>query len=68
MTSVVGMSYLLYDDDEELFADIPLPSEIVQAKITYPSAPAAVLSHQDNRLCVTFDRPNTAVFLEVRLG
>jgi alpha-galactosidase len=53
---------------EELFADIPLPSEIVQAKITYPSAPAAVLSHQDNRLCVTFDRPNTAVFLEVRLG
>jgi alpha-galactosidase len=53
---------------EELFADIPLPSEIVQAKITYPSAPAADLSHQDNRLCVTFDRPNTAVFLEVRLG
>jgi hypothetical protein len=52
---------------EELCADIPLPSEILQANIAYPSSPAAALHVEGDRLRVTFDRPNTAVFLTVDL-
>ena len=53
---------------DDLTADIPLPGGIEQAKIAYPSTPAATVTADGDHLRVTFDRPNTAVFLEVRTG
>ena len=53
---------------DNLNTEIPLSGKITEAKIAYPSAPAATVAADGDRLRVTFDRPNTAVFLEVKIG
>ena len=52
---------------DDLCADIPLPGKITEAKIAYPSSPAAAVSTEGKHLRVAFDRPGTAVFVRVSL-
>jgi alpha-galactosidase len=53
---------------DDLCVDIPLPGKITEAKIAYPSSPAAAVSTEGEHLRVAFDRPGTAVFVEVKIG
>ena len=52
---------------ETLSWEIPLGERITQAQIAYPADPAAAITVSGDRLTVTFDRPNTAVFIEARV-
>ena len=52
---------------QELSLEIPLGEQIERARIAYPADPAAALAVKGDRLIVTFDRPNTAVFIEVQI-